>query len=327
MSKNATIHFSDGIPVLDLAAFELFNGNAPHQLVTQLRYILETIGFYMIVNHGISHEIIELAEQQLIQFFSAKKADKLIIKSNDGSLGYIPPLSTIYKSSTKHINTMADLNETLVIALENLSLQSSIIAQRPFCGPNPWPKDLPLFRGAFINYQQAMLNLAKKILPYYALALDKPHDYFNPAFTHPMVLCRNSHYLPLRPKSNQFGISPHTDHGFFTLLPIPKEPGLEMQTQQGYWIDVKPRKAAILVNTGDFLSRWTNHRFIATPHRVKATLKDRYSMAFFYNPNPDTIADPNDFVQHTKPEKSCKIKPISMHDYLLWYVQKNYINA
>jgi isopenicillin N synthase-like dioxygenase len=38
--------------------------------------------------------------------------------------------------------------------------------------------------------------------------------------------------------------------------------------------------------------RWTNDVYVSTPHRVvNRTAKERYSIAFFYDPNPDAIVE------------------------------------
>ncbi len=137
-----------------------------------------------------------------------------------------------------------------------------------------------------------MENLGRSLLPLYARALELPADYFDALFTDPTWLTRNVHYPPAEAKENQFGISPHTDHGFITLLPISKVPGLQVKTQKGDWITAKYIEDALIVNSGDFMKLWTNGRFIATPHRVIAPETERYISAFFYNPNWDVRSDP-----------------------------------
>ena len=66
---------------------------------------------------------------------------------------------------------------------------------------------------------------------------------------------------------------------------------LEIQNQQGEWINAIVDQNTILVNVGDMLQRYTNHTLVSTTHRVIAT-KDqkkssRYSIPFFVHPNPD----------------------------------------
>jgi isopenicillin N synthase-like dioxygenase len=59
-------------------------------------------------------------------------------------------------------------------------------------------------------------------------------------------------------------------------------PGLAFRTQAGDWIDVPTVPDAFIVNGGQLLLRWTNDRFLATPHRaVNRTGGERYALAFF----------------------------------------------
>lgn len=47
-----------------------------------------------------------------------------------------------------------------------------------------------------------------------------------------------------------------------------------------------------LRNTGALLARWCNDHVKATPHRVVATHRERYSIAFFCDPDKDTPIPP-----------------------------------
>ena len=53
-------------------------------------------------------------------------------------------------------------------------------------------------------------------------------------------------------------------------------------------IDAVPVPGALIVNIGDLMARWTNDFYRSSPHRVRnrQTDGDRYSMAFFFAPDP-----------------------------------------
>ena len=82
-------------------------------------------------------------------------------------------------------------------------------------------------------------------------------------------------------------------------------------------------EGAIIVNTGEFLNRWTNGRFMATPHRVLPPQKDRYSLAFFFNPTWDTVADP--LPTCVSDDNPAQFKPVRFQDYRDWYLTQNYL--
>ena len=64
-----------------------------------------------------------------------------------------------------------------------------------------------------------------------------------------------------------------------------------------------------MVNVGDLLARWSNDRFVSTPHRVvNASGRERYSMAVFFDPNYDAVVDPRDLLGPGDPAP--KFEPI-----------------
>ena len=100
------------------------------------------------------------------------------------------------------------------------------------------------------------------------------------------------HYPPVgnQADENLWGVAEHTDYGMLTLLLQDDVGGLQVQTKAGNWIDAPPVDGTFVVNLGDMLEVWANGAFTARPHRVRAPKeKDRYSVAFFFNPNLKTI--------------------------------------
>lgn len=99
-------------------------------------------------------------------------------------------------------------------------------------------------------------------------------------------------------------ISPHTDFGLITLLFQDAVEGLEVEDQnrRGSFIPVKPTKPTdMIINVGDCLQRWTNHRIRSVNHRVvvppslkdrpEVMLDDRYSVAYFGKPDRQVSVD------------------------------------
>src|SRR5262249_21511049 len=59
-------------------------------------------------------------------------------------------------------------------------------------------------------------------------------------------------------------------------------PGLAIRRLDGTSLDAPAIPDAFIVNGGQLLLRWTNDRFLATPHRaVNRTGGERYALAFF----------------------------------------------
>jgi isopenicillin N synthase-like dioxygenase len=86
----------------------------------------------------------------------------------------------------------------------------------------------------------------------------------------------------------QIGAGAHTDYGNLTLLATDDVGGLEVRTRAGTWIEAPAMPGAFVVNIGDCLMRWTNDVYVSTPHQVvNRSGRERYSIAFFFDPNPD----------------------------------------
>lgn len=310
------------IPTLDMGAYLSGEEGALEELAAKVRHIQENIGFYVMVNHGFPQDVLDKAYGKLQEFFALPMEAKLNYRINELSVGYMPPKSTVYVTSKINKNTKKDLNETLILALEREPEHPLIQAGTRFVGPNQWPSEIDGFREAMVAYQQEVLAFGRKILPIYAVALDLPRDFFDNHYTDPVMWSRNAHYPAVEAEENQFGIAPHSDHSCLTILPIAEVPGLQVLSPSGDWLEVNYIEGGIVVNTGEFLNRWTNGRFMPTPHRVVPPLQDRYSIATFFNPNHDTVAEPlNTCVSEDNPPA---FEPMKLIDYVSWYIDSNY---
>jgi len=326
MSNSAKLQTDqyDHIPVLDMGPYLAGDAGAREELARQLRHVQENIGFYVVVNNGVDFSKLDPVYAALKQFFALPIEDKLEFAIDDTSLGYIPIRSTLYVTSIINQNTKKDLNETLTLARERSADHPAVLERRRFHGPNRWP-DIAGFRDAVIAWQETIAVLGHRLLPLYALALDKPADFFESCFSDPIMWSRNAYYPPLQPEDNQFGISPHCDHSFLTMLSMAEEPGLEILNGDGSWLRPERVENGILVNTGEFLNRWTNGRFLPTPHRVVSPDHDRYSIATFFNPDSATSSEALDTC--VSADNPAKFDAMTMQDYVEDYIDQNYLRS
>src|SRR5262245_35334142 len=199
------------------------------------------------------------------------------------NVGYLPMRGDTLRTSTVQTVTKANLNEAFFMARDLPDDHPDVVADRRFRSANRWPSDLPGFRETVVAYCGALEELVQKLVRLYAVALELPAIYFDEPFRDFQYKLRMTHYpyqeaLP----EDEFGIAPHTDTSFLTLLAPNEVAGLSIRTQSGKWIDAPVVPGAYVVNGGQLLQRWTNDFFLATPHRaVNRSGGERYALAFF----------------------------------------------
>ncbi|MDT5336602.1 MAG: hypothetical protein QOD90_2107, partial [Mycobacterium sp.] len=191
-----------------------------------------------------------------------------------------------------------DLKEAFDTALDLPADDPDYLAGNPMLGPNTWP-DLPGFAAAVTDYYEAVLEVGQLLLRAFAVALGEDPDVFSRHATKTPSQLRLVHY-PYNPDARDgLGIGAHTDYECFTLLK-PTAPGLEVLNGAGEWIDVPPVPGTFVVNIGDLLELWTNGTFVATSHRVRRVVEERYSFPLFFNVDYDTEVRP--LPQFTSPD-------------------------
>ncbi len=158
----------------------------------------------------------------------------------------------------------------------------------------------------------------------YALALDLPETFFDACFAKPHMILRMSRYPQIDGTDETVeSLVPHTDSGFMTLLPPNKVQGLSILLPDGRWMDAPGIEDAFVVNGGDILHRWSNERFLSTPHRVRnVSGQIRYAIPFFCDPDHDTMIECLPSCQSA--ERPAKYPPIKFGDYALWFAAQRY---
>ncbi len=314
------------IPVVDVARYLAGDRSELPRLARTLRYAFEQVGFYYLRGHDVPESLIAATFAEAARFHAQPIEDKLAVRINAHNIGYMPMGGSIARTSKVNNNTKPSVNEAYFLRRERTPDDPDVIAGKRFRGLNQWPAGLPGFRDTVLAYMTAMESLGRRLVPIYAVALDLPADYFDAMFEKPNMIQRLSHYPP-RPSydDNEFSIAPHTDSGFMTLLAPSAVPGLAIRLPDGTWFDAPSIPGCFTVNGGDILRRWTNERFLSTPHRaLNVSGLDRYAIPFFFDPHPDTLIECLPTCR-TEAEKA-KYEPITYDDYALWYATRNYVH-
>jgi isopenicillin N synthase-like dioxygenase len=289
---------SRSIPSIDLDAF--LGGSSTEQKIIAARVdeICKRIGFLVIENHGVPQKIIEDAWSATRFFFELPLEQKLKSKPDDPNCprGYFPMAAEALARSLG-VDTPPDIKESLGIGpLRGPPYEMAAEDFEFHYGDNFWPGRPRDLRRALTDYFEAMTVLGNQVLRLFAAALELPQGFFERFHTHPMCALRCINYPaseePLLP--GQRGAGEHSDYGSITMLKSdPNVPGLEIRLPSGEWAEAPLVEDAFIVNIGDMMARWTNDRWVSTPHRVNqpgaadSGATRRQSMAFFHNSNFD----------------------------------------
>jgi isopenicillin N synthase-like dioxygenase len=282
------------IPVIDVGGFLAGTPGARQVVADQVARTCEDTGFLVIANHGIDQALIDGAFAAASQFFDLPEARKLALKVGDLNIGYLPYGAQIVRTSKVNNNTRPNLSESFYIVTDRAADDPEIRSGNALYGLNRWPTELPAFKTATLAYFAAMRPLARQMVSAVATALDLPDDYFDADFGEPTCTLRLIRYPSHDGAAdNQFGFAPHIDTSFLTLLAQSALPGLEVRTREGTWIRPPAIPGTFVINTGEMLARYSNDRFIPTPHRViNANNALRHAIPFFYGPGLDAVIRP-----------------------------------
>ena len=276
----------DLIPLIDLST-----ARDDAHLGAMLGDVARDIGFFVVTNHGVPDTLIGDVFAQSTQFFASNTATKaaLSIKHNTSNRGYVA-LGEERLDAAKP----GDVKEAFNIGWNLPADHPEVLAGRPFRAVNVWPDAaaLPDLQRTMLAYFAACHQLGLRLHCALAHDLGVAPDFFVDKLDQPLATLRLLHYppRPARYEPGQSGAGEHTDYGNLTLLATDDAGGLEVRTRSGAWISPPSLPGALICNIGDCLMRWTNDVYVSTPHRVVNPVgRERYSVAFFLDPNPDAV--------------------------------------
>jgi isopenicillin N synthase-like dioxygenase len=244
------------------------------------------IGFFYITGHGLPMNCLRAVFAETRRLFAAPSAIKEAVRytGTAGNRGYVP-----LGGETLDPGAVPDLKECFNIGLELSDDDPELLAGKPFRHRNPWPA-LPGFRETMLDYFEQALALGRALHRAFALDLGLEPRFFADKLDRPMAILRLLHYPPSPVDQERIGAGEHTDYGNLTLLATDEVAGLAVRNRAGEWLPAPVIDGALVCNIGDCLMRWTNDTYVSTPHRVVSPRgRDRYSVAFFFDPNPDAI--------------------------------------
>lgn len=312
------------VPVIDMSS------GTQEEIALALWNAATTVGFFTIINHGISADLIDSVFDTSKTFFAQTQAEK------EEQSPYARNLNCGYEY-------MKQLRPSTGTIDQKESIQ---ITARANSMDNRWPNTPSNFRTITEVFMEQVHALAGTILDLLESratpnvepgTLSKSHTLWGPDG---QCTLRMIHYLPMDVDTLQTLITPdaagkifwragpHTDWSNITLLfQRMGQAGLECcsnpidDSKERRWTPIDPVENGIAVNIGDMLSRWSENRLYSNLHRVRMpTVEEctppssRYSIAYFAQSNQSTI------IQST----SKTDPPITAGDYLLSRIKSNF---
>jgi len=282
------------IPVIDYGPYFAGAPGALERLAEDVRYACENIGFFYALNHGVPQEIVDRGFAASRRFHALPLEAKLRLQLNENNIGYMPMNASVQGASQVHKATKPNQNESFFISHDRGPDHPDVLAGLPLRGRNQWPEGLPGVREDMTGYFRALGAMCDRMLPPFAVALGMNQDCFAPFFADEgHANLRFLHYPPQQDMSeNTFGTAPHTDNSFMTALARTDVPGLAIRLPTGEWFAPPVIPGTFLINLGNIMRRWSNDRFLSTPHGViNESGTDRYSIAYFHSPNPAAVIE------------------------------------
>lgn len=242
---------------------------------------LHETGFGVLVNHPLPQSLVEKIYTDWLAFFNgdAGSDDKQRFAfSKETQDGYFS--SEISETAKGH--TQKDIKEYFHVY--------------------PWGRIPESLRADAMRYYEIANGLAAELLSWVErhtppdIARNYREPLSNMIHDSRLTLLRVLRYPPLtgQEPAGSLRAAAHGDINLLTILPAANEPGLQVQTQAGDWVDVPGDFGMLIINIGDMLQEASQGYYPSTQHRVvnptgEGATKSRVSLPLFLHPREDVV--------------------------------------
>ncbi|KAF3625043.1 hypothetical protein FXO38_29931 [Capsicum annuum] len=267
---------------------------------TKLHLACKEWGFFQILNHGITEEVIQKVKTAVSGFFELPLTEKKKYAMEEDDLhGY----GQAFVHSEEQILEWSDIMFLIIYPLKS---RKTVV----------WP-ELPGFKEAVEEYSKNVERVRDEILGNMSLLLGLERDRLKEMHGEMKHAVRMNYYPPCPNPDLVLGIGPHSDATSITLLLQDDDvTGLQINHKQK-WLPVNPIPNAILVNVGDCLEIWSNGMYKSIEHRaVTNKEKVRISVATTVFPADTTELEPVETMiseQHLSMYKRVKFLDLIKH--------------
>ncbi|WP_343628580.1 2OG-Fe(II) oxygenase family protein [Roseateles sp.] len=238
---------------------------------------LHETGFGVLVNHPLPQELVEKIYADWLGYFNGTEKHEMAF-SKETQDGYF---STEISETAKG-HTQKDIKEYFHVY--------------------PWGRIPASLKDDAMRYYRIANDLAAELLSWVEqhTPAEIAKNYREP-LSHMiqdsrLTLLRVLRYPPLtgNEPAGSLRAAAHGDINLLTILPAANEPGLQVQAQDGQWVDVPGDFGMLIINIGDMLQEASQGYYPSTQHRVvnptgEGAKKSRVSLPLFLHPREDVV--------------------------------------
>ncbi|KAJ3703230.1 hypothetical protein LUZ61_006935 [Rhynchospora tenuis] len=300
-SMQTSEHNQQGIPIIDLSCLIDDVARCP-AIVQAVSAACQEWGFFQVVNHGVSEELMDRMQETWRTFFQLPINVKQAYANSPKTYeGYGSRLG-IKKG------VILDWGDYYLLRLMPASVRSH---------ERHWPTQPCSLREITYEYEKEVAKLCRKLMKVLSISLGLHVDYLQNAFGGEASAGESLrvNYYPKCPQPELvLARSAHTDiNGITVLLADHRVGGLQVRKGDA-WITVQPSPGALVINIGDQIQISSNSVFKSVEHRVLANSADeRISLAFFYSPQNDLPVGPAE--ELVTPERPALYLPMTYDEY------------
>ncbi|KAK7303050.1 hypothetical protein RJT34_13949 [Clitoria ternatea] len=254
----------DAIPIINLK--KLIHGEATQLELEKLNSACREWGFFQLVDHGISSQVLERLKDEVEGFFRLPMEEKMKYKVRPGDIheGY----GTVIRSKDQKL----DWGDRLFMKINPLDKSE----------PHLLPQLPSSLRSILELYIVELQNLGMIIMRLLGKALRMEKREWE-VFEDGIQNMRMSYYPPCPQPELVMGLNAHSDATGITILnQMNQVNGLQIN-KDGIWIPVNVISDALLVNIGDILEIMSNGAYKSVEHRATVNSeKERISIAMFF---------------------------------------------
>ncbi|MFN3254778.1 MAG: isopenicillin N synthase family dioxygenase [Ilumatobacter sp.] len=287
------------VPVIDIAQFDSGSADEQRRIADSVGTACEEIGFLVVTGHGVAPGVIDDLYAVAMEFFQLPFEHKREVRSPVNNLyqGYAHPGPNPGDHTSERQSYNVFRYDTVAEAVANgypPDLEGLFFDAL-------WPREPAGFRNAVRTYYAEMERLAGRLLTILESTLGTDPQRLTSMLDHHLSTQAINYYsddIDSGHERTPYRFKAHHDGSLLTILYQDDGPGsLQLHRRGSGWMDVAPIPDTFVVNTGEILTRLTNGRYPATPHRVLHPPADapkvpRMSAPFFFKPGLDSVLAP-----------------------------------